>query len=142
MYDTLVSPMKLQYRKHPWSLIHHVKFIHPMTVLSKALQHLSVHIILYLYILRQSWIQKVHVDILHPNYDSTHIWSLSEFHVLRNRFFFLMQAWSLHHAYPDNKTLCPLVISGWYVPVIHYYTCIPHLIILSGTCYQAKIELH
>lgn len=30
IYDTLVSPMELQYRKHHWSLIHHVKFIHPV----------------------------------------------------------------------------------------------------------------
>lgn len=30
IYDTLVSPMELQYREHHWSLIHHVKFIHPV----------------------------------------------------------------------------------------------------------------
>lgn len=60
--------------------------------------------------LRQSWIQKVHVDILHPK--SAHV-SEVYLNFMYWEIDFFSQAWSLHHAYPDNNTLCPLGRSGW-----------------------------
>lgn len=61
MYDTLVSPIKLQHREQPLKsdTVHHDKFIHPadgthdqLNIINSITTCISSYHILYLYILR------------------------------------------------------------------------------------------
>lgn len=67
----------------------------------------------------------VHVDILHPK--TAHL-SEVDLNFMYWELDFFPQAWSIHHTYPNNNTLCPLVKSGWFTSnsLLYLYTSFDH----------------